>query len=882
MPRNTEFGERSMHKITFIMRTLLILTALILSFNSSFSQNLNPVKWDFSTKKVGENEFDLIYTAKIQDGWYVYSQYLEGDDGPIPTSFNYDEGGHYEMVGKNKESEANRKEGHDPMFDMNIVKYSKKATFTQRVKISDLSKPITGYLEYMTCDDTRCLPPKEVDYSFDLNIETKETTSAAEPAKVDSPKEDNAPAKTESQASTSNDKSQEEPATLASGGMDEGGKLDPVKWSWESKKINEEEYDLIYKAKIQDGWYVYSQNLEGDDGPIPTSFNYLTDNFEAVGENEESSEYRKEGFDKMFEMNIVKYAKEVTFTQRVKAKDLSKPIEGYLEYMTCDDSKCLPPKEVDYSFNLSGEPLNSEEETVAISTGKKFDTEGTPIDANFDYALAESECGTEEAPDEEKEASNFWLIFLLGFGGGLVALLTPCVFPMIPLTVSFFTNSSKDKASGIRNALTYGLSIIVIYVLLGMVITGVFGADALNLLSTDAWFNIFFAVLFIVFAFSFFGYFEITLPSSWSNKTDQAADKGGLIGIFFMAFTLSLVSFSCTGPIIGTLLVETATGGSEAALFGRIPIGPLVGMLGFSVALALPFGLFAAFPSWLNSLPKSGGWMNSVKVTLGFIEIALALKFLSIADLTMGWKIMPYEAFVGLWVLCALGLAAYYLGWIKFPHDGPTKSISKTKMALAAGMFAFALYLASGFQYSDRSETFVTPNLLSGLAPPAGHSYIYPKKCPLNISCFKDYYEGLAHAKKVGKPILLDFTGHGCVNCRRMEDQVWGEPGVFELIRDDYVLISLYVDERKELEEPYKSPIDGRLRRKVGNKWADFELIHFNRQSQPYYVLLDNDETVLNKPKAYTPDKDEYQAFLECGLQRFQDKQRKVIGLKSK
>ncbi|MDF1863537.1 MAG: protein-disulfide reductase DsbD family protein [Saprospiraceae bacterium] len=847
------------------MRTLLIFAILLFSLQTSFSQNLNPVTWEFSSKKVGENEYDLTYTANIQSGWYVYSQYLEGDDGPIPTSFNYEGGDHYEMAGKNIESEANRKEGHDPMFDMNIVKYSKKAVFTQRVKIKDASKPITGYLEYMTCDDTRCLPPKEVDYSFDLNIQPDESTGATEPTKEEaysnsSPAEEVVVSEIEPEES------------------DNGGLLNPVKWSWESKKVNEEEFDLVYTAKIQDGWYVYTQYIEGEDGPIPTSFNYLSDNFEAVGENEETSEHRKEGFDKMFEMNIVKYSKEVSFTQRVKAKDISKAIEGYLEYMTCDDTRCLPPKEVDFSFNLSGETV-AEEVVISNNSNKKFDTKGTPLDANFNHDLAKSDCGTEEAPKEEND-NNFWLIFLLGFGGGLVALLTPCVFPMIPLTVSFFTNSSKDRASGIRNALTYGASIIVIYVLLGMLITGIFGADSLNVLSTNAWFNIFFAVLFIVFAFSFFGYFEITLPSSWSNKTDQAADKGGLIGIFFMAFTLSLVSFSCTGPIIGTLLVETATGGSEAALFGRIPLGPLVGMFGFSVALALPFGLFAAFPSWLNSLPKSGGWMTSVKVTLGFIEIALALKFLSIADLTMGWKIMPYEAFVGLWVLCALGLAAYYMGWIRFPHDGPAKSVSNTKKILAGSMVAFALYLASGFQYSDRSETFVTPNLLSGLAPPAGHSYIYPKKCPLNINCFKDYYEGLAHAKKVGKPILLDFTGHGCVNCRRMEDQVWGEAGVFELIRDDYVLVSLYVDERKKLDETYISPIDGRERRSVGHRWADFQLVHFSAQAQPYYILLDNDETVLNKPRAYTPDKDEYQAFLECGLERFEDKQRKVLGSK--
>ncbi len=440
---------------------------------------------------------------------------------------------------------------------------------------------------------------------------------------------------------------------------------------------------------------------------------------------------------------------------------------------------------------------------------------------------------------------------------------------MVPLTVSYFTKSSSNKKRGINNAILYGLSIIVIYVLLGLVITAVFGADALNLLSTNAWFNIFFAVLFIVFGISFFGYFEITLPSSWANRSDRMADKGGLIGIFFMAFTLSLVSFSCTGPIIGTLLVETATGGGPT-LLGRIPLGPLMGMLGFSVALALPFALFAAFPGWLHSLPKSGGWMNGVKVTLGFVEIALALKFLSIADLTMGWKFLPYEAFVGLWVIIAIALAIYFMGYIRFPHEGPRKPISLSRGLLVAGSGVLAIYLFTGFRYSEQSGTFVTPNLLSGLAPPAGHSYIYPKECPLNINCFKDFEKGLAYAKEVGKPILLDFTGHGCVNCRRMEDNVWGRDGVFELIDDKYVLISLYVDDREKLETPYQSPFSGRMMRTVGNKWADFQAIHFDRNSQPYYVLLSNDLVVLNEPRAYTPDKQEYQAFLECGLERFE------------
>jgi thiol:disulfide interchange protein DsbD len=671
--------------------------------------------------------------------------------------------------------------------------------------------------------------------------------------------------------------------------------LDPVKWSFDYKAVSDTEFDLIFKAEMEPKWAIYSQYLESDDGPIPTSFQYDEGgHFKLVGKNAETG-YKKEGFDPLFEMNVVKYLKHAEFTQRIKVTDLSKPVTGYLTFMTCDDERCLPPTDVDFSFTLKApakqtpaetpqdgktESPAPEEETPAAPTTAETTTQadsaafpgaynlkGTPVDYAFDHSWDAANCEDTPAPAEEKQ-NSLWIIFLLGIGGGLLALLTPCVFPMVPLTVSYFTKSSSDRKSGINNAIWYGLSIIVIYVFLGLVITGIFGADALNLLSTNAWFNIFFALLFIIFGISFFGYFEITLPSSWSTRSDRMAGKGGLLGIFFMAFTLSLVSFSCTGPIIGTLLVETATGGGPT-LFGRIPAGPLMGMLGFSVALALPFALFAAFPGWLNSLPKSGGWMNSVKVTLGFVEIALALKFFSIADLTMGWKFMPYEAFVGLWVLIALALGLYFLGYLRFPHDGPRKPLTAGRGVMVAISGALLIYLLTGFRYSEKSETFVTPNLLSGLAPPAGHSYIYPKHCPLDINCFKDFEQGLAYAKEHGKPILLDFTGHGCVNCRRMEDNVWGQEGVFELISDKYVLISLYVDDRKELEEPYKSPFSGRMMRTVGNKWADFQAIHFNRNSQPYYVLLSDDLKVLNEPRAYTPDKEEYQAFLECGLEKY-------------
>jgi thiol:disulfide interchange protein len=844
----------------FVIFTLLMTFLFNVSLHSQ-SKILEPVKWSTSYEAINDQEYNLIFTATIDPGWAIYSQYLEDEDGPIPTSFQYDEEGHFELIGKNEET-GNRKEAFDPIFEMNVIKFTKKAIFTQKVKATDLSKPITGYLTYMTCDDERCLPPTDFDFSFQLAA----------------PKE--APAKGESgQAAPKEEAPEEKVATIQLAPTEgepiadqeapgQSGILDPVTWTFGKEKVSDTEYDLIFTANMEETWAIYSQ-FTSDDGPVPTTFYFdENENYERVGKVEESGE-KKEGMDPVFGVNVIKFPHgPVTFTQRIKVSDPTQVITGEVEFMACNDEGCLPPRPVAFSIDLQAEGTTTSGAEAGNSVPTDYELAGTPVDYSFDEEWAEQECGEGEK-EEEEESSSLLLIFILGFGGGLFAILTPCVFPMIPLTVSFFTKTSTTRAKGISNAISYGLSIIVIYVALGLVITGIFGADALNLLSTNAWFNIFFAVLFIVFAFSFFGFFEITLPSSWANKSDRAAERGGLIGIFFMAFTLSLVSFSCTGPIIGTLLVETATGGGPT-LFGRIPFGPLVGMLGFSTALALPFALFAAFPSWLNSLPKSGGWMNTVKVTLGFIEIALALKFLSVADLTMGWKFMPYELFVAVWILCGLGLLLYYLGILRFPHDGPRKKLSTGNGIMAALALALVVYLSMGFRYNEKAETFHTPNLLSGLAPPAGHSYIYPKKCPLNIDCFKDFEEGLTYAKEQGKPILLDFTGHGCVNCRRMEDNVWGKPGIIDMIRNDYVLVSLYVDDREELEEPYTSPFSGRKMRTIGNKWADFQAIHFDRNSQPYYVLLSEDLKVLNEPKAYTPDVDEYRGFLECGLENYQ------------
>ncbi len=863
------------------MKQFFAFFFFLLSSFSLGAQIVQPVKWSTEARALGGDEYLLVFRAEIDPKWAIYSQFLEGDDGPVPTSFTFDQGSHYERVGGVEESGPHRKDAFDPIFEMQLVKFYDEATFTQKVKVSDKSKPITGYLSFMTCDDTQCLPPTDVDFSFDLA--KAPAVPAAEPEKSDAgEKGENEEVENKASSGSGGQQSGQEQAALPAADLpkgeaegnadvqnDDAGILNPVSWSFTSKKLSEQEYELIFKADLQPGWSMYSQHTS-DEGPVPTAFYFTeSDHYELVGEVSEEG-HKKEGPDPLFGgVTVIKFTEgPVVFRQKIKVTDPTRPIQGEVEFMTCDDERCLPPTPVGFSFDLMAG--NAEATSPASETGFQpgsYELGGTPVDYSFDYSWSDRTCSEEEPP--KKKQSGLWLIFLLGFGGGLFALLTPCVFPMIPLTVSFFTKSSGSRAKGLRNALTYGLSIIVIYVLLGLAVTMIFGADALNLLSTNAWFNIFFAVLFIAFAFSFFGYYEITLPSSWVNKSDKAAERGGLIGIFFMAFTLALVSFSCTGPIIGTLLVETATGGGPT-IFGGIPAGPLMGMFGFATALALPFALFAAFPAWLNSLPKSGGWMNQVKVTLGFVEIALAMKFLSIADLTMGWKILPYELFLAVWVLCALLLGLYFLGYIRFPHEAPVQKLKPGRIVMALLSFGFVVYLLSGFRYSEQSGTFQTPPLLSGLAPPAGHSYIYPKECPLNLDCHHDFEEGLAAAKKQGKPILLDFSGYGCVNCRKMEDNVWSQDGIFELIRDQYVLISLYVDDRKKLDKPYTSPFSQRTMRTVGNKWADFQAIHFNRNSQPYYVLLSSDgKKVLNQPVAYTPDKEAYQAFLECGLANF-------------
>lgn len=666
--------------------------------------------------------------------------------------------------------------------------------------------------------------------------------------------------------------------------------LKPVKWTFNVNRINDCEAELIFKAKIDKGFHVYSQFLDGNDGPVATTFNFEKSNdcqFQGkVLEGKPIEEY-----DPNFEMKLKFFANEATFKQKIKISNLKAfSVKGYLNFMVCDETKCLPPEDVDFEFKMMAAPgkpcsdaKEKKAETPSADTAAvvpaKIDSTNIDTISNNNATSAKNSLDIVKADTEEKqENKGAWAIFVAGFLGGLLALLTPCVFPMIPLTVSFFTKSSGNRKKGLMNALIYGLSIILIYVTLGMVITLSLGPDALNAMASNAIVNLAFFVIFVVFAASFLGAFEITLPSSWVNKADSASEKGGLLGIFFMAFTLSLVSFSCTGPIIGTLLVQAAVGGNV--------INPTIGMIGFSSALALPFGLFAAFPGWLNSLPKSGGWLNSVKVVLGLLELALALKFLSNVDLAYHWGILTREVFIALWIVIFSLLGFYLLGKLKFSHDSDTKYITIPRVMFAIVIFGFVVYLIPGM--------FGAPlKIISGFPPPtfynegwslgngspsdAGGKIIPgtdPEHCPHNLNCFHDYNMALAYAREVKKPLMVDFTGWSCVNCRKMEDNVWVDPRVLERFNNDYVLVSLYVDDKTALPEAEKrvSKTTGNKIKSIGNKWSDMQTERFGTNSQPYYVLLDAQEQMLNKPTGYDPDIEKFIAFLDEGKKAYSKK----------
>ena len=628
---------------------------------------------------------------------------------------------------------------------------------------------------------------------------------------------------------------------------------DPVQFKTELKKISDTEAQIIFTGTIDAGWHVYSTDLP-EGGPISATFN--TDKMEGIELDGKLTPEGKEiqNYDKMFEMNVRYFEDKATFVQKLKITAANYFIEGYFQYGSCNDENCLPPTDIEFSFSGNGSAAAASSNATAIESAAPTVSSNVSTAEYWTPVIDKLNTFGEETAETTNQS---WLyIFFAGFIGGLLALFTPCVWPIIPMTVSFFLKRSKDKKKGIRDAWTYGASIVVIYVTLGLAITLIFGASALNALSTNAVFNILFFLMLVVFAASFFGAFEITLPSKWSNAVDSKAEQtSGLLSIFLMAFTLSLVSFSCTGPIIGFLLVEVSTTGSVVA--------PAVGMLGFALALALPFTLFALFPSWLKSMPRSGGWMNVIKVTLGFLELAFALKFLSVADLAYGWRLLDRETFLALWIVIFGLLGFYLLGKIKFPHDDDDNTVSVPRFFMALASLAFAVYMLPGLWGAPLKA-------VSAFAPPMNTQDFNLYKNEVHAQ-FDDFDAGMEYARRNGKPVMLDFTGYGCVNCRKMELAVWTDNKVSKLIQDDYVLITLYVDNKTPLPENIKVIENGKERtlRTLGDKWSYLQRVKFGANAQPFYALIDNEGNPLNKSYSFDEDVNKYIDFLETGLKNY-------------
>ena len=663
----------------------------------------------------------------------------------------------------------------------------------------------------------------------------------------------------------------------------------PVSFTVQQKQVSPTEVNVVFTGKIAPGWHVYSTGLP-DDGPISATL--TTEKAEGAQPAGKLTPQGKEisQFDELFGMKLRFFENNVTFVQKYKITGETYNIKGFLEFGACNDQNCLPPTQVEFDFKGNG-PKDEKKETADKAATEKEETKEEPTvedkpvvtgdslkTDSVATSLANVEKGDEASlwqpvvkelsalnGDEGTHNRSLFYIFLMGLLGGLVALFTPCVWPIIPMTVSFFLKRAKDdRKKGIRDAITYGISIVVIYLTLGLAITGIFGASALNALSTNAVFNLFFCLLLVVFALSFFGWFELTLPSSWSNKVDsKASSTSGLLSIFLMAFTLALVSFSCTGPIIGFLLVDFATSGNFW--------GPAIGMLGFAIALALPFTLFALFPTWLKSAPKSGGWMNIIKVTLGFIELAFALKFFSVADLAYGWRLLDREVFLCLWIVIFGALGLYLIGKLKFQSDWEGGEMEKPMpvacIMLGLASLAFALYMVPGLWGAPCKA-------VSAFAPP-----MYTQDFNLNTkevrAAYTNYEEGMAAARAAGKPVMVDFTGFGCVNCRKMEAAVWTDPSVADRLTKDYVLISLFVDDKTPLPEHIQvTEADGTQRtlRTIGDKWSYLQRYKFGFNAQPFYVLLDNEGRPLTRSFVYKENVGEYMDFLNEGLEKYRNK----------
>lgn len=673
--------------------------------------------------------------------------------------------------------------------------------------------------------------------------------------------------------------------------------LTPVKWKIKlDDKGGAPEKEIVFTATADKGWHLYDMNLP-EGGPVSTSFTFETLNgAELIGQPVPSVKPTTV-YDEQFAMNLRWYPGTVSFIQKLKVTDPAKfKVEGEVEFMACNDETCLPPDQIPFSFdkksihvdpalaaNSSTTEVDKEDATAIQPDTQVVAEEASELNTPDPAAKKTPATTSPKASDSLTDSPNLWspvidqlksfgdatvsaadtswlFIFFAGFLGGLIALLTPCVWPMIPMTVSFFLKRTKDRKKAIRDAITYGLSIIVIYLVMGLLITGIFGASALNDLSTNAIFNILFFLLLVVFAVSFFGAFELVLPASWTSKLDSKADSTtGVLSIFFMSFTLVLVSFSCTGPIIGTLLVQSASMGTA--------VGPAIGMFGFALALSIPFSVFAIFPNMLQSMPKSGGWLNSVKVVLGFLELALALKFLSVADLAYGWRLLDREAFIVLWIVIFSLLGVYLLGKIKFSHDSEVKYVSVPRLFMAIISFAFAIYMVPGLWGAPLKA-------ISAFAPPLYTQDFNLYKNEVHAA-FDDYESGMAYAKKVNKPVMIDFSGFGCVNCRKMEASVWTDPKVKQMLENDYVLITLMVDDKTKLPQPIEIQENGKTRKlkTIGDKWSYLQRSKFGSNAQPFYILLNDEGQPLGPSYAFNEDVSKYIQFLQNGLKEFKKEQ---------
>jgi len=798
--------------------TIALFLLITLGLNA---QILEPVSWSFSSNKLSDKEYELVFTAEIDLHWHLYSQDIPMS--PPATRFTFNKNKDYKLIGDVTEESAVVEE-YDPNFEMTLKYFAHEAIFKQKIQLTGKGTSVSGILEFMSCDDTKCLPPTEVDFDFNLGTQSQ-------------------PEAPKSQI------------------------LEPVTWQITSKKISSNTVELLFNASIDKGYHLYSLTIP-EDGPLPTVFTFEESKDITLVDSVHEVTIPIEEFDDVFELNIKFFEGKASFKQIIKFNQdkTTIPVIGEIAYMVCNDVGCVALYE---DFEL----------TINSTTGELI-TEPE----SGDTKNASSYTGGKDITGKK---ASFWGFFLLSFLGGLAAILTPCVFPMIPMTVSFFMSDSEDKTKGKIQALIYGLSIIGIYVFIGSVLAVVAGPDIANWLSTHWLPNILFFVIFVVFAASFFGMFEITLPSWMINKSDQSADKGGYLGPVFMALTLVLVSFSCTGPIVGTILVESA---------GGQVLKPIIGMLGFSLAFALPFTLFAFFPTLLQGLPKSGGWLNSVKVVLGFLELALGLKFLSIADQTYHWGILDREVYLAAWIVIFFLLGLYLLGKIKFAHDSDLPFVSVPRLMLAIIVFSFVTYLIPGMigaplkalagylppqSTHDFDLNAVIRQNVKAYSSSAGGA-INEELCdipkyseflhlPHGLEGYFDYDQALACAKEQDKPIFVDFTGHGCVNCREMESNVWADPKVLSLLSNDYIVTALYVDDKTTMpkEDWYTSTYDGKKKKTIGKKFADLQKDMFGVNAQPFYVLISPDGKILTAPRAYDLDVNAFVKFLKTGLTNF-------------